>query len=251
MNADENALRRVLILAAAAAGVLLTAALGQWQLGRAAQKQALIDARQAQAAMAPLDGSDLGQAEDSVANRQGLLYRAVQLRGRWLAQHTVYLENRQMQGRPGFHVVTPLALDTAPGRAPVVVLVQRGWAPRAFQDRSALPSIDTPLGTVQIQGHLAPWPSRLYDFGAIEQGPMRQNLDFEAYRQQTALPLLELSVQQSGSASEGLLRDWPVLASGIEKHHGYAFQWFGLSALIASLYVWFQIVQPRRKRHTD
>jgi len=37
-----------------------------------------------------------------------------------------------------------------------------------------------------------------------------------------------------------------VVASGVEKHHGYAFQWFGLSALIALLYVWFQIVQPRR-----
>jgi surfeit locus 1 family protein len=50
-------------------------------------------------------------------------------------------------------------------------------------------------------------------------------------------------------ASEGLLRDWPQAGSGIEKHHGYAFQWFGLSALIALLYVWFQIVRrfiPRR-----
>jgi cytochrome oxidase assembly protein ShyY1 len=49
-------------------------------------------------------------------------------------------------------------------------------------------------------------------------------------------------------ASEGLLREWPVVASGVAKHHGYAFQWFGLSGLIALLYVWFQIVQPRRQK---
>jgi surfeit locus 1 family protein len=39
-----------------------------------------------------------------------------------------------------------------------------------------------------------------------------------------------------------------VVASGVEKHHGYAFQWFGLSGLISLLYVWFQIVQPRRQK---
>jgi surfeit locus 1 family protein len=97
-----------------------------------------------------------------------------------------------------------------------------------------------------VQGHLAPWPSRLYDFGGVEPGPIRQNLDLNAFRQETGLQLLELTLLQSGQASEGLLREWPVVASGVEKHHGYAFQWFGLSALIALLYVWFQIVQPRR-----
>lgn len=250
MNAKAIGLHKIVILFAATAGVVITASLGVWQLGRAAQKQALIDARAEQAAMEPLDGAGLGQPTDSAANRQGLLYRAVHLRGRWLAQHTIYLENRQMQGRPGFHVLTPLELEALPGRTPVVVVVQRGWAPRTFNDRTALPVIETPSGMVQIEGHLAPWPSRLYDFGAVEDGPIRQNLDFEVYRQQTALPLLELSVQQSGRGSEGLLRDWPVVASGIEKHHGYAFQWFGLSALIALLYVWFQIVQPHRKRST-
>jgi len=94
---------------------------------------------------------------------------------------------------------------------------------------------------------LAHWPSRIYGFGELESGAIRQNLDFALYRQQTGLPLLEISVQQTGAASEGLLREWPVIASGVEKHHGYAFQWFGLSALIALLYVWFQIVKPRRQ----
>jgi surfeit locus 1 family protein len=57
----------------------------------------------------------------------------------------------------------------------------------------------------------------------------------------------DLSVQQTGGTDAGLVRDWPVVATGVEKHHGYAFQWFGLSALIALLYVWFQIVQPSRQ----
>jgi surfeit locus 1 family protein len=114
----------------------------------------------------------------------------------------------------------------------------------------ALPVIETPEGRVEVPGHLAPWPSRLYDFGGDETGPIRQNLDLSAFRQETGLNVLEVTLLQSGTASEGLLREWPVVASGVEKHHGYAFQWFGLSALIALLYVWFQIVQPRRKKRS-
>jgi surfeit locus 1 family protein len=140
--------------------------------------------------------------------------------------------------------MTPLKLE-GPG---TVVLVQRGWAQRSFTDRTALPPLQTPQGVVEVQGHLAPWPSRLYDFGGAQVGPIRQNLDLQGYRQETGLALLEVTLLQSGPASEGLLREWPVVASGVEKHHGYAFQWFGLSGLIALLYVWFQIVQPRRQK---
>jgi hypothetical protein len=64
------------------------------------------------------------------------------------------------------------------------------------------------------------------------------------------LPLLALSVVQGGGASEGLLRDWPQINAGVQKHYGYAFQWFGLSVLVVLLYVWFQLVRrfyPRRR----
>jgi len=236
--------RRILILVATIAGVAATASLGHWQWGRAAQKQALHDQRLVQAARPPLDGASLGQAGDAVVNRAGLLYRPVLLKGRWLPEHTVYLDNRQMQAHAGFYVVTPLRLSGANA----VILVQRGWVQRSFVDREALPKVVTPDGDVEIQAHLAPWPSRMYDFAGVEHGPIRQNLDLNEFRAETGLPLLEISAAQAGPASEGLLREWPQVASGIEKHLAYAFQWFGLCALITSLYVWFQIVQPRRKQ---
>ena len=231
-----------MLLLLAAAGVLLTTCLGFWQLGRADEKLSLQAAKTAQAKQTVLDGRSLGGTGDSVEQRATLIHRSMEMTGQWLAQYTVYLENRQMNGKPGFFVLTPMRLE---GSA-VVVLVQRGWVQRVFTDRTALPPIETPQGTVQVQGHLAPWPSRLYDFGGGEAGPIRQNLDWQAFRQETGLQVLEVTLLQSGQASEGLLREWPVVASGVEKHHGYAFQWFGLSALIALLYVWFQIVQPRR-----
>lgn len=137
-----------------------------------------------------------------------------------------------------------------------MVLVQRGWVPRNFQDRTQVPDVVTPAGTVQVRGRVAAPPSRLYEFSAGDSAPgssrIRQNLDLAAFRSATQLPLLDLSVVQLGEPGEGMQRDWPVVSSGVDKHYGYAFQWFGLCGLIALLYVWFQIVRrfirPRRER---
>ena len=87
---------------------------------------------------------------------------------------------------------------------------------------------------------------------AVGSSPIRQNLDLNAFRAETRLPLrTDLTLQQTGAASEGLLRDWPAPALGVEKHYGYAFQWFGLTGLVALLYVWFQLIVPwrRSRRH--
>ena len=66
-----------------------------------------------------------------------------------------------------------------------------------------------------------------------------------------AFPVGRVMVVQTGSASEGLLRQWDRPDLGVDKHHGYAFQWFSLSALLVVLYVWFQWIAPRRKKRAD
>ena len=101
---------------------------------------------------------------------------------------------------------------------------------------------------VEVSGRIALAPAKLYEFDGGSSGPIRQNLDVSAFRTETGLALLDGSVQQTGPASEGLLRDWPEASSGVEKHYGYAFQWWALSGLIAFLYAWFQFIAPRRSR---
>ena len=241
-----------LVTVAALAAVALTASLGRWQLDRAAQKESFQAAVDTQARLPLLDGRSL--AMDSAApvegsalapQEQALVHRTVALAGQWLPQHTVFLDNRQMNGRPGFFVLTPLRLQGSTG----VVLVQRGWVARNFQERTALPPVATPDGLVQLKGRVAPPPSRLFDLAAASTPPpgssrIRQNLDLEAFRTETGLALARLTVLQTGAASEGLLREWPAIRTGVEKHYGYAFQWFGLSSLLVFLYVWFQLVRP-------
>jgi surfeit locus 1 family protein len=157
----------------------------------------------------------------------------------------VFLDNRQMSGRPGFFVVTPLRLEDSD----VTVLVQRGWAARDAMDRTRVPDVRRESGPVTVKGHIAPPPLRLYDFGEAASGAIRQNLDTVAYANEFKLVLKPLSVVQDadGAPDDGLLRLWTRPDAGIQKHYGYAFQWFALCALMSGLYVWFQIVSPRLK----
>jgi surfeit locus 1 family protein len=236
--------RAALVLAATLVGVVLTANLGAWQLRRAAQKIALQDALDSRARLSTLTASELAR---SAAQAEAQHYRPVHLRGRWLPERSVFLENRQMAGRVGFYLVTPLRLE---GRDDAV-LVQRGWVPRDLRERTLLPTIATPAGIVEVDGHIAPPPARLYEFAPSTTGVIRQNLDLGEFRLETGLLLAPLSVQQADSAStagDGLLRQWPRPAVDVQKHYGYAFQWFALGALMAGLYVWFHLVRPRLKR---
>jgi surfeit locus 1 family protein len=222
-------------------GVAATASLGLWQLSRADQKLALQASISAQKQLAALDSPALA-ATKNIAEQ---MHRPVRLTGVWLGQHTVFLDNRQMAGRPGFVVVTPLQLLPVGAGPAAVVLVQRGWVGRNFQDRAAVPAVPTPAGPVAVLGRVAPPPAKLYAFAAEEPGPIRQNLELAAFSKQVALPLLPASILQTEPPvpSDGLQRDWPQADFGVAKHHGYAFQWFGLCGLMVLLYVWFQIVQ--------
>lgn len=211
--------------------VVLTISLGRWQLSRAAQKEALQATMDAKGALDVLDARQL--------TAQNVVHRRVNLHGQWLAERTVYLDNRQMNGKPGLYVLTPLALDGNAG----VVVVQRGWVARNFMDRTQVPNVTTPHGAVTVQGLIVPPPSKLYEFAGADNGRIRQNIDLAGFGAEIGLPLLSISIQQIGPMTDGLLREWPVAATGVEKHYGYAVQWFALSALISLLYVWFQIVR--------
>ncbi len=210
-----------------------TFSLGQWQLRRAAQKEGLQAAISAKNTLPTLDN----RALIAMKNIADELHRPVVAEGVWQTAHTVFLDNRPMNGKTGFWVVTPLALAGSNR----VVLVQRGWVARDFIDRTRLPVIDTPSGPVKVQGRIALPPSKLYEFDGEASGHIRQNLDLDAFRRETGLPLMNASIIELGRPGEGLLRDWAPPNLGVEKHYGYAFQWFGLCALVVCLYGWFQV----------
>jgi surfeit locus 1 family protein len=231
--------RRWLVALATVVVMAVTASLGVWQLSRASQKRALEAMIDSRAALTVWTEHDLA----APAALPDGMHRRARLAGVWDPAHTVFLDNRPMNGHSGFIVVTPLRLRGLSQ----AILVQRGWVPRDFTDRTRVPAISTPEGEVSIEGRLAPPPSHLFELGQAQPGRIRQNVDLEAFARETGLQLVNASLLQTAPPSTELVRDWPRFAAGVQKHYGYAFQWFAMCATAAGLFLWFQIISPRRK----
>ncbi len=235
-----------LITVATLLAASLTASMGFWQLRRAAQKEAIAADILKQNSLERLDNIALSASK----NIASLVYRQALLQGEWLPHATVFLDNRQMDGVPGFFVLTPLKLLPQG----TVIVVQRGWVQRDFMQRTKLPTIVTPTGLVRIEGRLSAAPSKIYAPASLSgaapapEGAIRQNLDLTDLARSTGLSVLDASLQQTAGenlgAPDGLQRHWSAPNLGVEKHYGYAVQWFALSALLIGLYLWFQWIAP-------
>lgn len=213
-------------LVAGIAVALLTAQLGNWQVRRAHEKTELQERIDAGAAAPAIDA----RVETDVAD-----WRTVALAGRWQAERTIFLDNRVRDGRVGYEVLTPLRLD-----GDGVVLVNRGWT-AGDPARRTLPTLPTEAAPVAVVGTVrrpAARPFTLADEPA--RGLLWQYLDVARYRDWSGLPVRDWIVQQTSPAADGLARDWPRPDAGIDRHRGYALQWYslaGLSLVMTGTYV--------------
>jgi surfeit locus 1 family protein len=220
---------------AAAAGIALTLALANWQLGRAHEKEALAARLAALAKDAPIA---LGTAEVSARDVE---WRQVTARGRFDPRHAVLIDNRIRRGVAGYHVVMPLEMES--GARARYVLVNRGWI-AGNPDRTRLPEVKTPEGVVEVTG-LATIPGRRFlELSTTSTaGRVWQNLTLERYREAFSLPLQPVMIQQESPLDDGLAREWDPPNLGVDKHYGYAFQWL---ALAATIFVFYLVTHVRR-----
>ena len=216
----------LVVTLAAAAGIAATVALAGWQLSRAHDKA------EVRARLTTLARGAAVRLSPAEAKAEDLLWRRVSVRGRFDPRHQVLLDNRIHHGQPGYHVLTPLAIEGGERH----VLVNRGWIAGAG-DRSP-PRVKTPADIVEVTG-LAVVPSRRFLELSPDtaQGRVWQNLTLERYRQAVPIALQPVVIQQESPLDDGLIRDWPAPDFGIEKHYGYAFQWSALAVTILVLYV--------------
>jgi surfeit locus 1 family protein len=214
---------RVWTVAAAAAACAAGISLGNWQTRRGEEKLAL--ARQFDASLKapaitiPATPVDPGE----------LIHKHVAATGTFAREHTVYLDNRNRGGKPGYEVVTPLLLSPSLG-----VLVQRGWI-----ERSQREAVRTPKGVVRIEGLALERLPHALNVGSSESGSIRQNLDIAPFSREIGISLQPVVIQQRSDDGDGLARDWPRPDFGIDMHRAYAVQWYALAALAVVLGIVF------------
>jgi surfeit locus 1 family protein len=222
---------------AAAAAIAVALAAAHWQLGRAHEKEALA----AQIEMLAEDPPVWLTAAEVAA--RDVEWRRVTARGRFEPSHAVLIDNRIHRGVVGYHVVMPLALEG--GKR--FVLVNRGWI-AGTSERSRLPDVKTPAGTVEITG-LAVTPSkRFLELSAsTAEGRVWQNLTLDRYREAVPIPLQSFVIQQQSQLEDGLVREWDAPDLGVNRHYGYAFQWLALALTVLAFYL---VTHVRRRPET-
>jgi cytochrome oxidase assembly protein ShyY1 len=206
--------------------VALAAAIGlgiwqlhAWQAGRAADARDLTDAAamplgKAMSGDDPFPGQYLGQP--------------VSFEGRWLPKGTLYVADRDLHGKRGYWVMTPVLVGKS--AMPVV----RGW--------SAQPHAPEPTGDVAVRG----WLQASEGTNAVDSDPeddvipeMRiasvvQHVDADLYSGYVV-------AKSAGTASRGLERVTPesvpdVSSTSHLRNLLYAFQWWIFGGF--AVYIW-------------
>lgn len=207
---------------AAVAVAAIGGMLGQWQTRRAHEKEAINALMHARSQTVPLNLNSVQISEDAE-------YRRAVVRGQFVSEWTLYLDNRPHHGVAGFYVLMPFRVAGTDRH----VLVARGWVPRDPAERTKLPAIPVPRGVIELRGELRRNAGHVMELGAaapLKPNAIVQNADPAGVAQTSGLKFVPLMLEQLNDTQDGLVRAWPQPSTGVEKHRGYAVQWYGLAA---------------------
>jgi surfeit locus 1 family protein len=213
--------------------IIVFAALGNWQLGRAAEKVALA-----------------GQFEETgpytpVRDIENVVpFQPIESRGRFLGQRQFLINNIVRNDRAGYFVVT--AFELGPDQP--LLMVNRGWIEKP-REPDTLADISVGENQRILRGRAGDLPrvgirsdepfARSDGWPLVALYPTLSDLS-----QQLDRDVFEFTLLLDSDADDGYLRDWLPKQVGPSTHYGYAFQWFALSLAVIVL----SIRQLRKKR---
>jgi len=209
----------------------LVISLGFWQLQRAQEKTELKELYQQRQLAGPVAIESLPAEE--------LHYRAVILRGHFIDDRTLFLDNRISRGQFGYEVVMPFQLQDSAQ----VVLLNRGWI-AGDRSRRSLPSPPpvAALGeTVELLGVIYRSQGSLLRLAAEQVGNswprVSQSVDVEQMATALQLPLFPHVVRLRDGGPASLRANWMVVNIEPAKHTGYAVQWFAMAVMLLIILV--------------
>lgn len=210
--------------------ICLFISLGNWQLSRAKQKEALIASYQQRTQAPPL-------AQNALKSDQDLRFFSATLTGRFDNTHTFLLDNKTFRGKIGYEVYTPFIADNFKP----AILIDRGFIP-ILTSRQQLPTIKPITGKLNIHGMIN-LPPTYVALGAIqESAEITWPLRVEFINPKELSNLLNknifnyvLVIDPNDPAAYGV--EWQVVTMNPERHRGYALQWFAFAITLLILFV--------------
>lgn len=226
-TSKESLLTRVVPPFAALTLIVVFAALGNWQLNRAAEKvatAALFD-----------NSSPYTQIANIV---EPIPFQHIEANGRLLSSRQILIDNIIRNSRVGYFVITAFEYDSAKP----LLIVNRGWVEK--------PRNQDDLRDIQVSDN---WRVLRGRAGGLPRVGIRSGEPFiedDDWPRVGVYPTLADVSQQLGretlsyvllldpDADDGYSREWQPRQSGPSTHYGYAFQWFALCLTVIAVSAW-------------
>ncbi len=217
--------------------------LGLWQLSRADEKTGIVQMHRAATELPPLEVLPADAADANAAEK--ILYRRVELSGRFDTRHQFLLDNRTLGGQAGFEVITPFFLSDDS-----YLLVSRGWIghngnrqvqlmepasnelPELLRGIVVTPSRGVLLGDSSPDPGITNWPVIL------------QFIDYETIAAKLdKIPVMDAVIVAADGQPGNYTYNWKPIGSGAQVHLGYAFQWFAMLLALVGLYLYLMVIR--------
>ena len=211
--------------------------LGFWQLERADDKRGI----EASIKQANTGSVELIKKEEGLQSKE---YYEVRLQGKYLSDKQFIYDNQIVDQVSGYYVLTPYALE---GQSKAI-LINRGFIPWNGR-RDKLADIVIGQETREIKVQISK-PIKRMELKPSEVGiqfpVLIQSIDLQDMADRAKVDFSSVIGLLDASASNGFIRKWEPYTGSIEKHIGYAIQWFLMALVLAIIGIRIAIKQRKK-----
>ena len=218
------------------ATLVLLISLGFWQLDRANEKRAIEN----QIASANSGDVELVTSVEFLKDKE---YYHVRLQGSYIGDKQFIYDNQIVDQTSGYYVLTPLILKGSSK----AVLINRGFIPwNGRRDKLANVDIGEKLTEVKVQISKPVKRMELKVSETTGDFPILiQALDLDEMSAIASLDLGSVVGLLSPESENGFVRQWEPYTGSIERHIGYAIQWFLMALVLA--FIGIRLALKQRK----
>ena len=216
---------------------MLLISLGFWQLDRADEKRAIED---------QIASANSGDVEfvTSVEFLKDKEYYHVRLQGSYIGDKQFIYDNQIVDQISGYYVLTPFILKGASK----AVLINRGFIPwSGRRDKLANVDIGEKLTEVKVQISIPIKRMELKVSETTGDFPVLiQALNLDEMSTIASLDFASVIGLLNPESENGFVRQWEPYTGSIERHIGYAIQWFLMAFVLAFIGIRLAIKQRKK-----
>ena len=219
------------------ATIAFLASLGFWQLDRANEKRTI---------EASIQKANTGTVE-LISDENRLLekeYYQVRLKGQYLNNKQFVYDNQIIDQVSGYYVLTPFKLENQSG----TIVINRGFIPwNGDREKLADSSIEKTKSEIKVQISKPIKRIELKPSEISNNFPtLIQAVDLVKMSEIAGVNFSSMVGLLDASMDDGFVRKWEPYTGSIEKHIGYAVQWFLMAIVLGIIGISIAIKQRKK-----